>query len=320
MASDLDDAITYAKDFFEEQEDIVGATATVTRDAIANFDAVSEIPEDSAGWNWGVIEAVLKTTIQVAVRTIPQLRGIVLIYEVSKQDVGKAVEWVEKGAKKAKEFGLDPAKIVSDGKVKPPSVKDLKNSAVKARDGIQTWELETTEYLKQMRKYYTETYLPGLASSASSSPQRKLKQVIVDVLGPIPEFKADQLKGVGVAFEVNLYREVYSKGASIYVSGSPNRNLPKKENVRGIPSPILDRLKKLLNVSSDAQVVASWGLPRSYEACNSCHSPSRMNPKTPLGTDNSDWLIGTGGGGRFKNLNDPRRDPALVNWINANSN
>ncbi len=52
MASDYDEAKEHIKDFFEEQEDIVNAIATVIRDAIANLDAVPEIPEESSGWNW----------------------------------------------------------------------------------------------------------------------------------------------------------------------------------------------------------------------------------------------------------------------------
>src|SRR5688500_8123826 len=146
MASDYDEAKEYIKDFCEEQEDIINHTGTVIRDAISNFDAVSEIPEESSGWNWDVVLNVLKGTFNLAVATVPQLRGLVLVYQATVADTKPAIEWVEKTTKRAKDFGLDPSKLIKKDAPKPPSVKDLKTTAVKAREGVQWWNLKTIEF------------------------------------------------------------------------------------------------------------------------------------------------------------------------------
>jgi hypothetical protein len=315
MASDYDDAKEYIKDFFKEQEDIINAIATVTRDAIANFDAVSEIPEESSGWNWDVIATVLKATFKLAVTTVPQLRGLVLIYEATVAETKPAIDWVEKSTKKAKEFGLDPAKLIKHEAPKPPSVKVLKGTVVTARDGLKKWHLVTIEFVKDLKTHFIDEILPMLATKPTA-PGR-LKQAIMETLGPIPKFDAKKIDGVGVQFELDLYQKVYAKGVTIYIT-SPNRG-SSVEQVRGLPGPILERVRALTLAPTDAQAISSWGVPRISEVCNSCHSPSRMNPPSRPGSVNTDWLIGTGGAGRVKDFSDPRNLPDLTRWLQQSS-
>lgn len=316
MASDYDEAKGHIKDFFEEQEDIINATATVIRDAISNFDAVSEIPEESSGWDWGVITTVLMGTLKLAVATLPQLRGLVLVYEATVAESKPAIEWLEKANKRAKDFGLDASKLIKNDAPKPPSVAEIKGTVVKARDGLRDWQLKTIEYVKALKKHFTDEVLPVLAKGAgggASAGPGRLTQLMVETLGPIPQFNAQQISGIGDRFELDLYQKVYSKGVTIYIT-SPNRG-PSEVSVRGLPGPILERVKYLTHASTDAQAIATWGVPRINEVCNSCHSPTRMNPPSGPGSVNTDWLIGTQGAGRLKDFRDPRNQPELVDWL-----
>ena len=123
---------------------------------------------------------------------------------------------------------------------------------------------------------------------------------MVETLGPIPKFEAEPIKQVGVNFELNLYRRVYAKGVTVYIT-SPNRG-NSEEQVRGLPGPILERVKALTMAATDAHAIASWGVKRVTEACNSCHSRTRMDPpsKPGPGSVNTDWLILSKGAGRLK--------------------
>ncbi len=82
-----------------------------------------------------VIATVLKATFKLALTTVPQLRGLVLVLRGHRGDTKPAIDWIEKSTKQAKEFGLDPAKLIKKEPPKPPSVKELKGTVVTARDG-----------------------------------------------------------------------------------------------------------------------------------------------------------------------------------------
>jgi hypothetical protein len=111
-------------------------------------------------------------------------------------------------------------------------------------------------------------------AAAHPESRGQLADYVKKTLGPIPKYDPNEIVQFGNNYEIELYKKFYARGAYIYVP-SPNRGAVN-EYVKGIPDKILDRVQELTGAATHVAAVVSWNLKRVVEACNSCHSPSRM--------------------------------------------
>ncbi len=307
--ADYDDAKDYVGKWYDEQESITRSMVSAGQNAINNFDNNSDIPEESKAWDWDVVKII----VQAVLTRIPQFKVALEAFEEvvafgkAANEKYKISDRIEKGVKIAKAVGIK----LDFGGQKPPEMAELKQAAIKARDGFGKWERATIAMQKLQENFLTvdetkQPPIPGLLALLKAGIDRKdkdalkykdrLRQTMVEILGPVPAYSPTQIEDFGKAIELDLYQQCYTKGAYVYVVPyNPNwRNIYRDRwEVRGIPKKVLDRVILLTGAATDIAAVARWNLPKRVEACNSCHSRDRMEPRArrpldPLTIENPD--------------------------------
>lgn len=346
--SDFDRAQQYVTKWFDEKESITRSMVSAGQNAINNFDNISEIPEESKAWDWDVVKIIIKAVLTRVPQFKLALEAFDEIVAAGKEvnEKYKISDRVEKGMKVAKAAGIK----LEFPKEKPPEVAELKQAAIKARDGLGKWERAAIKMSKVYENFLTidetkQPPVPGLLTKLQDGIEHKdkdtlqyvgkLYQTMVEILGPVPAYTPDQIEDFGNNIELDLYKQCYAKGAYVYVIPyNPNwRNFNRDRwQVRGIPRKVLDRVKLLTRAAIDVTAVAAWNLPKRIEPCNSCHSPSRMNPERrpmdPLSIEGSgipkprdNRLVPVGPDGQVKNFGDweTQRTQQMSEWLKHTS-